>query len=92
MLYGIPFSLLVSGLIFPIGVIIYWVTTNLFSLAQQTWVLRKYPPPVTGSAAPKAAAPPPADPTRVTPSPARSLAPRPGAKPTTARKGPPRGR
>ncbi|MEV6692007.1 membrane protein insertase YidC [Micromonospora sp. NPDC051196] len=55
MLYGIPLSLLVSGLIFPIGVIIYWVTTNLFSLGQQTWVLRKYPPPpANGVAAAKA--------------------------------------
>jgi YidC/Oxa1 family membrane protein insertase len=44
MLYGIPFSLLISGLIFPIGVIVYWVTTNLFTLGQQTWVLRRYPP------------------------------------------------
>ncbi|WP_394347595.1 membrane protein insertase YidC [Verrucosispora sp. SN26_14.1] len=87
MLYGIPFSLLVSGLIFPIGVIIYWVTTNLFSLAQQTWVLRKYPPPTSGT--PKAGAT--ATPARATP-PARSLAPRPGAKPTTARRGATRGR
>jgi YidC/Oxa1 family membrane protein insertase len=47
MLYGIPFSLLVSGWYFPIGVIIYWVTQNLFSLGQQYWVLHKYPPPVT---------------------------------------------
>ena len=47
MLYGIPFSLLLSGWYFPIGVIIYWVTQNLFSLGQQYWVLRKYPPPVT---------------------------------------------
>ncbi|MFX0593019.1 membrane protein insertase YidC [Melissospora conviva] len=47
MLYGIPLSLLVSGAIFPIGVVIYWVTNNLFSLAQQQWVLRKYPPPPT---------------------------------------------
>ncbi|GAA4453370.1 membrane protein insertase YidC [Phytohabitans houttuyneae] len=46
MLYGIPASLLVSGAIFPIGVIIYWVTNNLFTLGQQQWVLRKYPPPV----------------------------------------------
>jgi YidC/Oxa1 family membrane protein insertase len=45
MLYGIPLSLLVSGYLFPIGVVIYWVTTNLFSLGQQFWVLRKYPPP-----------------------------------------------
>ena len=47
MLYGIPFSLLVSGWYFPIGVVIYWVTQNLFSLGQQYWVLHKYPPPVT---------------------------------------------
>jgi YidC/Oxa1 family membrane protein insertase len=45
MLYGIPASLLVSGALFPIGVIIYWVTNNLFSLGQQQWVLRKNPPP-----------------------------------------------
>jgi YidC/Oxa1 family membrane protein insertase len=45
MLYGIPLSLLVSGALFPIGVVIYWVTNNLFSLAQQQWVLRKFPPP-----------------------------------------------
>ncbi len=45
MLYGVPVSLLVSGFAFPIGVVIYWVTTNLFSLGQQLWVLRRYPPP-----------------------------------------------
>ncbi|MGE5828418.1 MAG: membrane protein insertase YidC [Micromonosporaceae bacterium] len=45
MLYGIPVSLLLSGWAFPIGVIIYWVTTNLFSYGQQYWVLHKYPPP-----------------------------------------------
>jgi YidC/Oxa1 family membrane protein insertase len=45
MLYGIPFSLLISGVAFPIGVVIYWTTTNLFTLGQQFWVLRKYPPP-----------------------------------------------
>ncbi|MET8834084.1 membrane protein insertase YidC [Micromonospora sp. NPDC004540] len=56
MLYGIPFSLLISGAIFPIGVIIYWVTNNLFTLGQQQWVLRKFPPlvPPKGSTAGKA--------------------------------------
>jgi YidC/Oxa1 family membrane protein insertase len=49
MLYGIPASLLVSGALFPIGVIIYWVTNNLFSLGQQQWVLRKYPPPAVAT-------------------------------------------
>jgi YidC/Oxa1 family membrane protein insertase len=52
MLYGIPFSLLISGWYFPIGVIIYWVTQNLFSLGQQYWVLHKYPPPVTAGSIP----------------------------------------
>ena len=51
MLYGIPFSLLISGALFPIGVVIYWVTTNLFSLGQQHWVLHKYPPPTAAAAA-----------------------------------------
>jgi YidC/Oxa1 family membrane protein insertase len=54
MLYGIPASLLVSGAIFPIGVIIYWVTNNLFTLGQQQWVLRKYPPPVINNKSGKA--------------------------------------
>lgn len=52
MLYGIPASLLVSGALFPIGVIIYWVTNNLFSLGQQQWVLRKYPPPPIATTGP----------------------------------------
>ena len=64
MLYGIPLSLLVSGSLFPIGVIIYWVTNNGFTLAQQQWVLRKFPPPQmagkkgTGSSAKPAASTP----------------------------------
>lgn len=56
MLYGIPASLLVSGALFPIGVIIYWVTNNLFSLGQQQWVLRKYPPPAVATTGKAAAA------------------------------------
>jgi YidC/Oxa1 family membrane protein insertase len=50
MLYGIPASLLISGALFPIGVIIYWVTNNLFTLGQQQWVLRKFPPPPMANA------------------------------------------
>ncbi|MGX6605474.1 membrane protein insertase YidC [Micromonosporaceae bacterium Da 78-11] len=58
MLYGIPLSLLVSGSLFPIGVVIYWVTNNLFSLAQQQWVLSKFPPPpMAGRAAATATRP-----------------------------------
>jgi YidC/Oxa1 family membrane protein insertase len=54
MLYGIPLSLLVSGALFPIGVVIYWVTNNLFSLAQQQWVLRKFPPMIMANGKPVA--------------------------------------
>lgn len=45
MLYGIPLTLVFSGLFFPIGVVVYWTFNNFFSLAQQQYVLRKYPPP-----------------------------------------------
>ena len=56
MLYGIPLSLLVSGALFPIGVVIYWVTNNLFTLGQQQWVLRKFPPPPMPAGAPGSSA------------------------------------
>jgi YidC/Oxa1 family membrane protein insertase len=51
MLYGIPGTLLFSGAFFPLGVVLYWVVNNLFSLGQQQWVLRKYPPPPMPGAA-----------------------------------------
>ncbi|HEY8474510.1 MAG TPA: membrane protein insertase YidC [Natronosporangium sp.] len=51
MVYGLPFMLLFSGAFFPLGVILYWVVQNLFSLGQQQWVLRKYPPPPIANAA-----------------------------------------
>lgn len=50
MLYGIPVIMIFSGGIFPVAVIIYWTVNNLFSLAQQQYVLRKYPPPQQNSA------------------------------------------
>jgi YidC/Oxa1 family membrane protein insertase len=43
MLYAIPVSLLVSGAVFPIGVVLYWATQSLFALGQQTWLNRRYP-------------------------------------------------
>ncbi|HLV58091.1 MAG TPA: membrane protein insertase YidC [Natronosporangium sp.] len=96
MVYGIPGMLLFSGLFFPISVILYWVVNNLFSLAQQQWVLRKYPPPATAMAG---GGPNGAKPAGRRPQPARGkagadgraadqprvdgrlLAPKPGAKP-----------
>jgi|GEM_PF-129953 len=72
MLYGIPISLLLSGWYFPIGVIIYWVTQNLFSLGQQYWVLHKYPPPASAGSIPMKAAK--ATPAKATPTPRSVLA------------------
>ncbi|SCG60531.1 membrane protein insertase YidC [Micromonospora coxensis] len=102
MLYGIPLSLLISGAIFPIGVIIYWVTNNLFTLAQQQWVLRKFPPLVTNTKPGATAARNPVQPAKTggflnrkkpaAQAPAKPAAPKvagpkPGAKPTNPKKG-----
>jgi YidC/Oxa1 family membrane protein insertase len=56
-LYLIPAGLLFSGTLFPIGVLFYWLTTNLWSMGQQFFVLRRMPPVVplpTGAAAARA--------------------------------------
>jgi YidC/Oxa1 family membrane protein insertase len=74
MLYGMPLSLLVSGFFFPIGVLLYWFTNNLWTLGQQFYILRKLPPPGSPAAQAKAAAEKPAIDPKV-------LAPKPGAKP-----------
>ncbi|MFB4304921.1 membrane protein insertase YidC [Actinomadura sp. GTD37] len=40
------------GLGFPLGVLMYWVTSNSWTLAQQHYIYKKYPPPAaTGDAA-----------------------------------------
>jgi YidC/Oxa1 family membrane protein insertase len=79
MLYGVPASLLVSGFFFPIGVLIYWMTNNLWTLGQQFYILKKLPPPGAAGAKAKAGAD---GEKAVDP---RSLAPRPGAKPVRNR-------
>ena len=60
MLYGMPLSLFVSGFFFPIGVLLYWFTNNLWTLGQQFFILRKMPPPGSAAALAKAAADKPA--------------------------------
>jgi YidC/Oxa1 family membrane protein insertase len=40
MLYGMPLFLGVFGMNFPIGVLLYWVTTNMWQMAQQALILR----------------------------------------------------
>ena len=52
MLYLFPIIFAVSGVNFPIGVLIYWFTTNLWTMLQQFYVIRRMPAP--GSAAEKA--------------------------------------
>ncbi|MGL4745243.1 MAG: membrane protein insertase YidC [Phycicoccus sp.] len=52
LLYVLPIVFAVSGINFPIGVLVYWFTTNLWSMAQQFYVIRRMPAP--GSAAEKA--------------------------------------
>jgi YidC/Oxa1 family membrane protein insertase len=50
MLYVLPFSFAIFGFGFPIGVLLYWLTTNLWSMGQQAYVIKRMPPPVTGTA------------------------------------------
>ena len=52
LLYVLPLVFAVSGVNFPIGVLIYWLTTNLWSMGQQFYVIRRMPAP--GSLAEKA--------------------------------------
>src|SRR4051794_28816807 len=48
MLYVLPFSFAIFGFQFPIGVLLYWLTTNLWSMGQQAWVIKRMPPVVAG--------------------------------------------
>ena len=52
LLYILPIVFAVSGVNFPIGVLIYWFTTNVWSMCQQFYVIRRMPAP--GSQAEKA--------------------------------------
>jgi YidC/Oxa1 family membrane protein insertase len=52
MLYFLPLTLIFSGVFFPLGAVIYYVISNLFSLGQQFYVLRKFPPPAMPGAKP----------------------------------------
>jgi len=46
LLYVLPLSFAVSGVFFPIGVLLYWLTTNIWSMGQQAWVIKRMPPVV----------------------------------------------
>ena len=52
LLYLMPIFFAISGINFPIGVLLYWLTTNVWSMGQQFYVIRRMPAP--GSAAERA--------------------------------------
>lgn len=45
LLYAMPIFFAISGVNFPIGVLLYWLTTNVWSMCQQFYVIRRMPAP-----------------------------------------------
>lgn len=45
MLYVMPVVLVVTGVNFPVGVVIYWATTNLWQVGQQWYIMREVAAP-----------------------------------------------
>ncbi len=50
LLYVLPVVFAVGGIAFPIGVLIYWTTSNLWTMGQQFYVIRNNPAPGTPAA------------------------------------------
>jgi YidC/Oxa1 family membrane protein insertase len=75
MLVGIPISVVFSGFIFPLGVLLYWFTSNVWTMGQQFYIFRFHPHP---SAAGQGTNAPP-------PEVNRALAPKVGAKPVNVK-------
>jgi len=48
MLYVLPVFFAVAGVNFPVGVLLYWLTTNIWSMGQQRWVIARMPPVPAG--------------------------------------------
>jgi YidC/Oxa1 family membrane protein insertase len=75
LLYVFPVLFLFYGFKFPIGVLLYWLTTNVWSMAQQAVVIRRMdaePVPTVGATAAPLGPPPGAKPTKRADSPAKS--------------------
>ena len=47
LLYVFPLIFAIGGINFPMGVLIYWLTTNLWTMGQQFYVIRNNPQPGT---------------------------------------------
>jgi YidC/Oxa1 family membrane protein insertase len=54
LLYVLPVVFAVGGIAFPIGVLLYWTTSNLWTMGQQFYVIRNNPAPGTPAAQAKA--------------------------------------
>ena len=48
LLYLLPFVFLFSGFAFPLGVMFYWLTSNIWTMGQQFLVIRNLPDPRFG--------------------------------------------
>jgi YidC/Oxa1 family membrane protein insertase len=75
MLWIIPVGVLASGLLFnfPLGVLLYWFTSNLWTLGQQAYIIRFHPQVP--------------EPTKPVGELGKTLAPRPGQRPVRMTKG-----
>jgi YidC/Oxa1 family membrane protein insertase len=47
LLYVLPLVFAIGGIAFPIGVLLYWTTSNLWTMGQQFYVIRNNPAPGT---------------------------------------------
>ena len=50
LLYVLPFVFAAGGVAFPLGVLIYWTTSNFWTMGQQFYVIRNNPAPGTPAA------------------------------------------
>jgi YidC/Oxa1 family membrane protein insertase len=50
LLYVLPVVFAVGGIAFPVGVLFYWTTSNLWTMCQQFYVIRNNPAPGTPAA------------------------------------------
>jgi YidC/Oxa1 family membrane protein insertase len=75
MMWVIPLGVLASGLLFnfPLGVLLYWFTSNLWTLGQQGYIIRYHPPTE--------------EPEKPVGEVGKTLAPRPGQRPVRLAKG-----
>ncbi|MDO9379826.1 MAG: membrane protein insertase YidC [Nocardioidaceae bacterium] len=47
LLYVLPFVFAIGGVAFPVGVLLYWTTSNTWTMGQQFYVIRNNPAPGT---------------------------------------------